>query len=65
MPGCANLVADALSRNVAVAAITQTFNFSLQELAAAQREDPVWSKVIYAIESGDDTTFTKTTSFLV
>ena len=59
LPGRANLVADALSRNVAVAAITQVSNFTLQDLVAAQRNDPIWSKVIYAIESGDDTTLPK------
>ncbi len=39
LPGRANVVADALSRNVAVAAITTIANFSSHELAAAQRED--------------------------
>ncbi len=30
-------------------------NFTLHELAAAQREHDVWRKVIYALESGDET----------
>lgn len=54
LPGRANLVADALSRNVAIAAISNIANFSLQDLAAAQRQDPIWSHVIYALESGDE-----------
>ncbi len=29
-------------------------NFSFPKLAAAQRQHDVWSKVIYALESGDD-----------
>ncbi len=29
-------------------------NFTLHELAAAQREHDVWGKVIYALESGDE-----------
>ena len=59
LPGRANSVADALSRNVAVAAVAEISNFSLAELAAAQNHDPLWSQVIYAIESGDDTTLPK------
>ncbi len=31
-------------------------NFSFPELAAAQRQHDVWSKVVYALESGDETT---------
>ncbi len=49
-----NHVADALSRNVAVSAVTNVQIFSLKDLAAAQRADPLWSSVIYALESGDD-----------
>ncbi len=47
-------VADALSRNIPVAAVTQISNFSLSELRTAQRQDTLWSLVIYALESGDD-----------
>ncbi len=54
MPGRANHVVDALSRNVAVAAVTNGQNFSLKGLAETQRADPLWSSVIYALESGDD-----------
>ncbi len=54
LPGKANTVADALSRNIPVAALTQISNFSLSELRAAQRQDDLWSHVIYVLESGDD-----------
>ncbi len=57
MPGKSNVVADALSRNVAagvVVAATPTPNFSLLDLWSAQREHHVWKKVIYALESGDE-----------
>ncbi len=52
------MVADALSRNVgAVAAETPSVeNFSILELRAAQGEHDVWKAVIYALESGDETT---------
>ncbi len=33
-------------------------NFTLQDLAAAQRQHDVSSKVIFALESGDETTTT-------
>ncbi len=54
------MVADSLSRNVPVGAITGPRlvinNFSFPELAVAQRQHDIWSKVIYALESGDETT---------
>ncbi len=59
LPGKANTVADALSRNIPVAAVTQISTFSLSELRAAQRQDTLWSHVIYALESGDDSSLPK------
>ncbi len=56
LPGKANTVADALSCNIPVAAVAQISNFSSSELSAAQLQDTLWSKVIYAFESGDDST---------
>ncbi len=54
------MVADSLSRNVPVGAITGprpvSNNFSFPELAVAQSHHDVWSKVVYALESGDETT---------
>ena len=49
---------DALSRTIATAcnitATPTTFDtFSHTDIHAAQRADPVWSKVIYYLESGD------------
>ncbi len=54
LPGKANTVADALSRNIPVAAATQICNFFLSELQTIQRQDTLWSRVIYALEFGDD-----------
>ncbi len=56
LPSKANTVADALSRNIPVAAVAQIPNFSSSELRTAQRQDTLWPKVIYALESGDDST---------
>jgi len=50
------VVADALSRNVSVAPVTVIPNFSLEQLRDEQRRDKLWSKVIYALESGDGST---------
>ncbi len=44
-------LADALSRNIPVAAVAQISNFSSSELRRAQRQDTLWSKIIYALES--------------
>ncbi len=56
LPGKANTVADALSRNIPVAAVAHIPNFSSSELRTAQRQDTLWSKVICALESGDAST---------
>ncbi len=39
--------------------MTQISNFSLSELRTAQRQDTLWSRVIYALESGDDSSLPK------
>ncbi len=55
----ANAMADSLSREVPVGAVTNhhpvTENFSLHELGEAQCNHDVWSKVIDALKSGDET----------
>ncbi len=57
--GKANTVADALSRITPAAAVTQISNFSLSELRTAQGQDTLWSRVIFALESGDDSSLPK------
>ncbi len=52
------VVADTLSRNVSVRAVAEASpipNFSMEDLCSAQREHPLWKKVIYALETGDET----------
>ncbi len=51
-------MADSLSRNIAVVANRSPplQNFSLTDLAKAQREHDLWRNVIYTLESGDETT---------
>ncbi len=56
--GHQNVVADALSRNVCVGAVAEASpipTFSMEDLCSAQREHPLWKKVIYALESGYET----------
>ncbi len=56
--GASNLVADALSRNIYVGAVTDPSpipNFNLEDLSTAQREHHMWKKVIYVLESGYET----------
>ena len=61
--GRAKVVADGLSRNVPVGAVVERLPtiqiFSMHELVNAQREHDVWRKVIYALESGDESTLPK------
>ena len=63
LPGRANVVADAFSRNVAVGIVTEQppviLNFAPQDLANVQCQHDVWIKVIYAWESGDETSLPK------
>ncbi len=47
-------LADALSRNIPGTAVNEIANFSLSELHKAQRQDPMWSKVFYALDSYGD-----------
>lgn len=51
------VVADSLSRNVPVVAVTQTPtmpNFSLLEWRVAQHQHDIWQNIMYALESGDE-----------
>lgn len=52
----ANTVADVLSRNIPVVAVSQIPNKSLAEVQTAQLHDALWTKVIYTLQSGDDST---------
>ncbi len=59
LPGRTNVIADSLSGNVPVGSVaempSQIENFTLHDLAAAQNQHDVWSKVIFALELGDET----------
>lgn len=52
--GKANVVADALSRNFPVAPICSVPVLTKEQLAEEQRKDPIWGKVVFYLESGDD-----------
>ncbi len=56
LPGRTKTVADSLSRNIPDTAIAPISHFSTFELCTAQRQDLLWSKVIFALESGNDST---------
>ncbi len=56
--GRQNVVTDTLSRNVCVGAVAEASpipNLSVKDLCSAHQENPLWKKVIYALESGDET----------
>ncbi len=57
------MVADALSRNVSAGAVTEQIpvvqNISPHELINAQRQCDLWSKLRYALESGDESNLPK------
>ncbi len=56
--GRQNVVADALSKNVCVGAVTEASpipNFSMKDLCSTQREHTLWEKVIYLLESENET----------
>ncbi len=57
--GKANVTADTLSRNVAVASVSEIINFSWEELFAAQRQDLLWSAVVYALKICDESVLPK------
>ena len=69
LPSPASVVADSLSRNVPVGAVTNTSpehepcpvfqNFTIVDLPNAQLQHNVWSQVIYTLESGDESNLPK------
>ncbi len=51
LPGRANVVADCLSRHAVGAQVSSVLNsFSRDSLQQEQREDPLWSQVLYVLE---------------
>ncbi len=56
LPGKANTAVDALSRSISFATLDQIPNFPPSELSTAQRQDTLWSSVVYALESVDHST---------
>ena len=61
VPGKLNVVADALSRHVAAVSHMNEYSwmFDYEILHYYQRIDPVWSRVIYYLESGDQSSLPK------
>ncbi len=54
LPGHANVVADCLSRHAVAAPVSSVIpSFSTDSLRRAQRENLLWSRVLYALEEGD------------
>ncbi len=56
--GHQNIAADTLSRNTCVGIVAEASpipNFNMEDLCSAQREHHLWKKVIYALESRDET----------
>ncbi len=57
LPDRANVIADALSRNMPVGPVSEYIpvnSFTLKELGKAEREHEIWSKVILALESAEE-----------
>ena len=57
--GKANVAADALSRNTVIAPVVSVPSLANDLVKEEQRKDSLWSKVIYCLESGDDSMLPK------